>query len=71
MFCSTGSDWHKDELEDFVHYYFTNTYRDDDWLANFADKYMAENGWGFARSLTGFCYLRRGHDEDSASYFAF
>lgn len=70
LFCSNGSNWHIDELEDFSDYYHTNAHRADDWLQNEVDRYIFANGISFDRTLAGFYYLARRHEDKSASLFS-
>lgn len=63
LFCSNGFDWNLDELEDFADFYRTDTARVDDWLANGMCRYMTENNIAFTRTLAGFGYLERPHQE--------
>lgn len=70
LFCSTGFEWHQDELEDFADFYRTGNHRADDWLRNAADRYMHDEGIKFSQSLSGFHYLARSHDEVSAHAFS-
>lgn len=70
LFCSTGSDWYQDELEDFADFYRTGKHRADDWLRSAADRYMHDEGIRFSQSLSGFHYLAREHGEVSAHDFS-
>lgn len=70
LFCSAG-EWHEDDLEDFADFYRTGAFREDDWAQNAITRYMAERGLSFTRSLAGFCYLRRNHDEVEAKCLHF
>jgi hypothetical protein len=69
LFCSTGFDWHRDELEDFADYYRAGKPRTDDPLSNATDRYMRDDGLSFSRSLSGFHYLGRKRKEASAHCF--
>jgi hypothetical protein len=69
LLCSEGA-WHKDDLEDFADFYRTGKPRADDWAQNAIARYMAERNIVFDRSITGFCYLERHHDEVAARHFA-
>jgi hypothetical protein len=69
LFCSTGFAWHVDELEDFADFYRFGNARADDWLRNAMDRYMREDNIVFDRSLAGFHYLGRNHDEVFAHKF--
>jgi hypothetical protein len=62
LLCSDGS-WHEDDLEDFADFYRTGKFRDDDWAQNAIARYMSDEGIAFARTIVGFCYLERRHDE--------
>jgi hypothetical protein len=68
LVCNEGA-WHEDALEDFADFYFSGRFRSDDWAQNAIARYMAERNLVFQRSLTGFCYLERRHDETSARRF--
>jgi hypothetical protein len=69
LLCSTGTAWYPDELEDFADFYRTGRPRADDWMRNAAERYMQERGINYSRSLAGFHYLGRKHDEISAHDF--
>jgi hypothetical protein len=69
LFCSTGSDWCPHELEDFADFYRTGQPRADDSMSNAADRFMSDEGIVFSRSLAGFHYLGRKHEEVSAHCF--
>lgn len=62
LLCSDGA-WHEDELEDFADFYATGQFRADDWSQNAVARYMAERSLSFNRSIRGFCFLKRRHDE--------
>jgi hypothetical protein len=68
LLCSEGA-WYRDELEDFADFYRTGKFRSDDWAQNAIARYMAEGNLSFNRSITGFCYLERRHDEVHARKF--
>lgn len=68
LLCSEGV-WHKDDLEDFADFYRTGKARADDWAQNAIARYMTERNIVFDRSITGFCYLERHHDEMVARDF--
>jgi hypothetical protein len=65
LVCSNGS-WHRTALEDFADFYRTGRFRPDDWARNLVSRYMADAGITFARTLGGFCYLERHHDDVEA-----
>jgi hypothetical protein len=67
LFCSTGSDWYEDELEDFAYFYKVGKCRDDDWLANLTEQHMLNNNLSFNHSLVAFGYLARKHEDLTAS----
>jgi len=69
LLCSDGA-WHEDELEDFADFYFTGQFRADDWSQNAVARYMAERSLSFDRSIHGFCFLKRLHDEVLAQRFS-
>jgi hypothetical protein len=68
LLCSEGA-WHRDDLEDFADFYRTGKFRADDWAQNAIARYIAERGVTFDRSIAGFCYLERWHDETCARKF--
>jgi len=63
LLCSDGSSWHSDELEDFADFYRTGRFRADDWASSAITRYMREREQMFSRTLSGFHYLGRRHDE--------
>jgi hypothetical protein len=69
LFCSTGFDWHRDELEDFADFYRTGKPRGDDPMSNATERYMRDEGLSFNRLLAGFHYLGRKKKEVSAHCF--
>jgi hypothetical protein len=69
LVCNEGA-WHEDDLEDFADFYFSGRFRPDDWAQNAIARYMAERNFAFQRSLAGFCYLERRHDETLARRFS-
>lgn len=69
LLCSTGSNWHKDELEDFADLYRTGHPRADDWAQNMTARYMRHRGLVFNGSLAGFHYLERSHCDVVANKF--
>lgn len=66
MFCGDRFAWHPDDLEDFADFYRAGRFREDDWACNAIARYLADNGLSLARSLAGFHYLGRRHDEVDA-----
>lgn len=62
LLCSSGA-WRQDALEDFADFYRTGAFREDDWARNALSKYMADEGITLDRSLAGFSYIERAHDE--------
>ena len=69
LLCSEGG-WNRDDLEDFADFYRTGKFRLDDWSQNAIARYRAERGLALDRSITGFCYLERRHDEIDGRGFA-
>ncbi|HDH01247.1 MAG TPA: hypothetical protein ENG80_05505 [Nitrospirae bacterium] len=57
--CCDGFSWHHDELEDFVHYYYSGSYRFDDPLADVQSRYMDEKGLAFRQTISRFVYVQR------------
>ena len=68
LLCSNGA-WHLDGLEDFADFYRTGRFREDDWSQNAIARYLAAEGIGFTRTLAGFSFLRRYHEEVRANHF--
>ena len=58
VFCGNGFQWHPDELEDFAEGYFTGRSRWDH-FASMQQHWLAERGFGFQRTIAGFCCLIR------------
>lgn len=71
MLCSTGQNWHLEDLEDFADFYRTGVARDDDWMCNAVAEYMHDEKVTFTRALAGFHYLARKHDAVSAHDFRY
>ena len=69
LFCSEGA-WHQDDLEDFADFYRSGCFRADDWAQNAIALYMAERNIRFSRTIAGFCYLERKHEDAAARKFA-
>jgi len=69
LLCSNGA-WHEDDLEDFADFYRSGSFHPDDWAQNAVAQYMAERGISFNRSITGFIYLERGHEDCGATKFS-
>ncbi len=63
MFCSDRFAWHRDDLEDFADFYREGLFRDDDWASNAIARYLSDNGLSLARSLAGFHYFGRRHED--------
>lgn len=55
MLCSDRHAWHLDDLEDFADFYRTGGFRQDD--------YLAERKLSLSRSLAGFHYFGRRHED--------
>jgi hypothetical protein len=58
-FCGAGFYWRRDELEDFVSFYFSGRHRADDPFSQAELKYMAEKKLGFARTINSFACMSR------------
>ena len=69
LFCSTGTNWYVDELEDFADFYKTSRFRADDWAQNITIRYMQDRDIAFEGLLQGFHYLERKHSDISAVKF--
>lgn len=69
LFCTCGSAWSADSLEDFADFYRTGRFRSDDPLSNATTKYMTENGLVFNRTVEGFHYLERKQFEPASVEF--
>lgn len=59
MLCGEGFNWHEDELEDFVAFYFTGTHRSDDPFAKAEVQYMGEKRLQLAKTISRFACMRR------------
>lgn len=61
--CSDGFRWHLDQLEDFVAFYFTGAYREDDSFSQVERKYMTDKKISLKRTITRFAYFQRKQGE--------
>lgn len=68
LLCNNGA-WHEDDLEDFADFYHSGRFRPDDWAQNAIAAYMAERNITFNRTIAGFIYLERKHDEAQGRQF--
>ncbi len=68
MLCSNGA-WHLDGLEDFADFYRTGRFREDDWSRNAVGRYLETEGIVLKRSLAGYSFLRRYHEQAKANHF--
>jgi hypothetical protein len=59
MLCGEGFYWHKDELEDFVSFYFMGRYRSDDPFSKAEAKYIEEKKLSIAKTVSRFACMRR------------
>jgi hypothetical protein len=59
VFGGEGFNWHRDELEDFVSFYFKGRHRPDDPFSQAELKYMADKHVGFNRTITSFASMNR------------
>lgn len=59
VLCGEGICWHEDELEDFVSFYFAGIHRPDDPFSKAETKYIVENKFTLARTISRFACLRR------------
>jgi len=69
MFCSAGTEWYLDDLQDFVGFYRTGRIRSDDWFGNATKLFIDSKQISFDRSLHGFHLLNRKHDAVFAHLF--
>ena len=69
MLCSSGTEWHLDDLQDFIEFYRTGRSRPDDWFRNAAKRFMDCEGISFDGSLSGFHLLNRKPDAVSSCLF--
>ena len=58
-FCGGGFHWHRDELEDFVNFYFQGRHRGDDPFSQAELKYMSDKHLNFNRTITSFACMNR------------
>ncbi len=58
-FCGAGFHWRRDELEDFVSFYFSGRHRTDDPFSQAELKDMADKNLRFARTINSFACLSR------------
>lgn len=61
--CGDGFYWHEDELEDFVHFYYSGFYRHDDPFSKVEAHYVTEKKITLAKSISRFAYMRRPQGE--------
>jgi len=57
--CGEGFNWHEDELEDFVSFYYTGFHRSDDPFSKAEDKYIEDKKITIGKSITRFACMRR------------
>ena len=55
--CGEGFYWHKDQLEDFVEFYFTGRHRPDDALSNAETRSLTKKGITLSRSISLFACM--------------
>jgi hypothetical protein len=58
-FCGAGYHWQRDELEDFVSFYFSGRHRNDDPFSRAELKHMADKNLRFARTINSFACMSR------------
>lgn len=58
-FCGAGFDWHENQLEDFVSFYFSGQHRGDDPFSLAEQKYMQENNISLSRTISSFACMSR------------
>jgi hypothetical protein len=58
-FCGEGFNWHRNELEDFVSFYFKGRHRADDPFSQAELKYMTDKHLRFNRTITSFACMSR------------
>ncbi|MDA0999710.1 MAG: hypothetical protein O2807_04210 [bacterium] len=59
VFCGDGSQWYRDNLEDFADFYFTGRHRSDDEFGAMEAHYLTNKGITLDRTINGFSYLQR------------
>lgn len=57
--CGEGFYWNQDELEDFVSYYYSGAYRDDDPFSKAEARYIQDKQIAFAKTISRFACMRR------------
>src|SRR5262249_46226071 len=62
VFCGNGFAWHRDELEDFAHFYRTDQHRSDDPFSRMERHAIVSGEITLRRNITALGYLKRGHD---------
>jgi hypothetical protein len=58
-FCGEGFHWHRDELEDFVSFYFKGRHRADDPFSQAELKYLTDKHLRLNRTITSFACMSR------------
>lgn len=59
VFCGTGMEWHRSELEDFADFYRTGRHRQDDPFAAMEAEALRNSGNPLQRNIAAFGFLRR------------
>ena len=57
--CGDGFRWHHDQLQDFVAFYSTGVYREDDSFSQVESKYMTDKQISLKRTISRFAYFQR------------
>jgi hypothetical protein len=60
---SDGFRWHQDQLEDFVSFYYSGTYRADDPFSQMERQYMTDKQILLSRTISRFAYFQRKQGE--------
>jgi hypothetical protein len=61
--CGDGFRWHQDQLEDFVAFYSTGAYREDDSFSQVERKYMTDKKISLNLTISRFAYFQRKQGE--------
>ncbi len=63
IFCGTGMEWHRSELDDFVDFYRTGHHRRDDPFANMEAGEINDKGISLMRNIDSFGFMKRPQDQ--------
>lgn len=62
VFCGTGMQWHRSELEDFADFYRTGKHRQDDPFAAMEAEALRQTGTALRRNIAAFGFMKRPTD---------